>query len=169
MGDAPKAMGHGIKQRDRVHMTDAEVTAFLAEQRTMTMATLNADTTIHLVAMWYGLLDGKVVLESKAKAQKVINLRRNPAMSILVEDGDTYDQLRGVQIAGTATIVEGLDAMWPAGVAIFERYNGTYTPDRAAAVEAMLHKRVVVMLQPTRVTSWDHRKLGLPPMPVQKE
>ena len=162
----PKAMGHGIKQRDRVRMTGAEVTDFLATQRTMTMATLNADATIHLVAMWYGVHDGKVVLESKAKAQKVINLRRNPAMSILVEAGETYDQLRGVQIAGTATIVEGLDAMWPAGVAIFERYNGPYTPERAAGVKAMLHKRVIVMLQPIRVTSWDHRKLGLPPMPV---
>jgi len=116
--------------------------------------------------MWYGMLDGKVVLESKAKAQKIINLRRNPTMSILVEAGDTYDQLRGVQIAGTATIVEGLDVMWPAGVAIFERYNGPYTPERAAAVKAMLHKRVIVELHPTRVTSLDHRKLGLPPMPV---
>lgn len=166
MGDAPKAMGHGVKQRDRVRMTDAEVSDFLATQRTMTMATLNADATIHLVAMWYGMLDGKVVLESKAKAQKVTNLRRNSAMSVLVEAGDTYDQLRGVQIAGSATIIEGLDAMWPAGVAIFERYNGPYTPERADAVAAMLHKRVIVMLQPTRVTSWDHRKLGLPPMPV---
>jgi PPOX class probable F420-dependent enzyme len=159
-------MGHGIKQRDRVRMTDTEVTDFLATQRTMTMATLNADSTIHLVAMWYGMLDGKVVLESKAKAQKVANLRRNPTMRILVEAGDTYDQLRGVQIAGTATIVEGLDAMWPAGVAIFERYNRPSTPERAAGVKAMLHKRVIVELQPTRVTSWDHRKLGLPPMPV---
>jgi PPOX class probable F420-dependent enzyme len=166
MESASKAMGHGIKQRDRVRMTDAEVTDFISTQRTMTMATVNADASIHLVAMWYGVLDGKVVLESKTKAQKVMNLRRNPAMSVLVEAGDTYDQLRGVQIAGTATIIEGLDAMWSAGVAIFERYNGPYTPERAASVEAMLHKRVIVELHPTRVTSWDHRKLGLPPMPA---
>ena len=153
-------------QRAQIHMSDDEIDSFLRTSRSMTMATIGPSGVPHLIAMWYGILDGKVVLESKAKAQKVTNLRRNPTMSILVEAGETYDQLRGVQIAGTATIVEGLDAMWPAGVAIFERYNGPYTPERAAGVKAMLHKRVIVMLQPIRVTSWDHRKLGLPPMPV---
>jgi PPOX class probable F420-dependent enzyme len=154
-------MGHGVKQRDRVRMSDAEVVAFLHEQRTMTMATHGQDAMIHLVAMWFGLLDGKVVLESKAKAQKVLNLRRNPSMSVLVEAGDTYDQLRGVQIAGQVEIIEDPAAMWPAGVAIFEKYNGGYSEERRAAVEMMLHKRVIVLLHPTRVSSWDHRKLGL--------
>ena len=45
--------------------------------------------------MWYGVIDGEIWLETKAKSQKAVNLRRNPRASFLIEDGLTYDTLRG--------------------------------------------------------------------------
>jgi PPOX class probable F420-dependent enzyme len=156
------AMGHGVKQRSTVKLTEAEVTEFLAGRRTMSMATLNRDGTIHLVAMWYGFLEGAVAFETKAKAQKVVNLRRDPRLTGLVEDGDSYEELRGVSLVGHAEIVDDPERMFALGVSIFERYQGGYKPELKPFVEAMLRKRVVVKLHVDRVVSWDHRKLGLP-------
>lgn len=156
-------MGHGVKQRDKVRMTPEEVAAFLAERHSMTMSTLNADGTIHSVGMWYGFLEGEIALESKAKAQKIRNLRRNPTITLLVETGDYYEELRGVSVTGTAEIVEDPARIWELGVSVFSRYTAPYTESLRPAVEMMLNKRVAIKVTPTKTTSWDHRKLGLPP------
>ena len=154
-------MGHGVKQRDIIKMTDAEVDAFLHERRPMSLCSINHDGSIHAVAMWYGFLEGAVAFETKAKSQKVQNLRRDPRITVLVEDGDYYEELRGVELVGTAEIVEDPDRMWTLGVDLFERYYGTYTDELKSFVETMLNKRVVIKVNVTRVVTWDHRKLGL--------
>jgi PPOX class probable F420-dependent enzyme len=155
-------MGHGIKQRDIIKMTPEEVDAFLHERRPMTMCTINHDGSIHAVAMWYGFLDGAVAVETKAKAQKALNLHRDPRITCLFEDGDYYEELRGVELVGTAEIVEDQEKIWALGVNLFERYYTPYTEELRPFVETMLHKRVVLKLNVARVVSWDHRKLGLP-------
>jgi PPOX class probable F420-dependent enzyme len=150
----------GTKQRDVIRMTQQEVDEFLLGRHTMSLATINHDATVHLVAMWYGFLEGCVAIETKTKSQKVRNLRRDPRMTCMVEEGDRYEELRGVELVGTAEIVEAPERMWEMGVNLFERYQGTYTEEMRPFVEAMLHKRVVVKLHADRVVSWDHRKLG---------
>ena len=158
----------GVNQRAQIRMSDEEVTLLLQQCRTATIATTGPDGFPHLVAMWYGLLDGKVYFETKAKSQKVVNLRRDPKVSCSVEAGQSYDQLRGVAIEGTAAIIDDTssDEYWAAAVSVFERYQGPYTEEARPLVEAMMHKRVVVRIDPARVRSWDHRKLGLAAMPV---
>ena len=150
----------GTKQRDVIRMTEQEIDEFLLGRHTMSVATINHDSTVHLVAMWYGFLEGCVAIETKTKSQKVRNLRRDPRMTCMVEDGDRYEDLRGVELVGTAEIVEEPERMWEMGVNLFQRYQGTYTEEMRPFVEAMLHKRVVVKLHVDRVVSWDHRKLG---------
>ncbi|MEI8000799.1 MAG: pyridoxamine 5'-phosphate oxidase family protein [Actinomycetes bacterium] len=158
-----KAFGHGVNQRDQIRMSQEEIDAFLAETHTMNCATLNHDGTIHLVAMWYGFLEGCPALETKAKSQKVANLRRNPQITCLVEEGDTYDQLVGVEIVGRAEIVDDPERMFELGISVFERHNNVvYTPEMKPFVDQMLNKRVVVKIVPEKYVSWDHRKLGLP-------
>jgi PPOX class probable F420-dependent enzyme len=158
------AMGHGVNQRDLIKMTPEEVDAFLRERRSMTMSTISPDGSIHSVAMWYGFLEGAVAFETKAKAQKVQNLRRDPRLTCLVEAGDSYDQLRGVSLVGTGEIIDDQDRMWELGVSVFERYNAPYTDEMKPFVETMLRKRVVVKLRVNKTVTWDHRKLGLPTM-----
>lgn len=155
-------MGHGTKQRDLIKMSQDEIDAFLQEKHTATMCTLFPDGSVHAVGMWYGFLDGDVAMESKAKAQKVLNLRRDPRITVLIETGDAYEQLRGVSIIGTAEIVEDRERLWKVGVSIFSRYNAPYTDELAPFVEALIHKRVAIRVERRRLVSWDHRKLGLP-------
>jgi PPOX class probable F420-dependent enzyme len=155
-------MGHGVKQRAQIAMTPDEIQRFLEGRRSMTMCTLYPDGSIHAVGMWYGFLEGLIAVESKAKAQKVKNLRRDPRITCMIESGDYYEELQGVSIVGTAEIVEDVTRMWELGVSVLERYYMPYTEEMRPAVEAMLNKRVVIKINPTKVISWDHRKLGLP-------
>lgn len=161
-GQPVQQMGHGVKQRDLIRMTDEEVDAFIHERRPMTMCTLNHDGSIHAVAMWYGFVDRTIAIETKAKAQKAVNLGRDGRITCMFEDGDYYEELRGVELVGRAEIVEDLDKMWELGVNLFERYYGTYTEELRPFVETMLNKRIVAKVHVERTVSWDHRKLGLP-------
>jgi PPOX class probable F420-dependent enzyme len=154
----------GINQRSEITMTDDEIDAFLHERHSMSMATIGPGGRIQLVAMWYGFVDGDIGFETKAKSQKVQNLRRDPRLTVMVEDGETYDQLRGVELSGRGEIVDDAAELFRLGVSVFERYQGPYSEEMRPFVEQMLHKRVLVRLRTEKVVSWDHRKLGLPPM-----
>lgn len=155
----------GVNQRAQIVMSDDEIEDFLQRSRIITLATLGATGLPHLTAMWYGLVDGEIWFETKAKSQKAVNIRRDPRVTVLIEAGDSYDQLRGVSIEGRAEIVEDADALFKVGVSVWERYTGPYTEDMRPYVEQMLNKRVAVRVVPTRTRSWDHRKLNLPAMP----
>jgi len=159
IGTAP-GMGSGVKQRDKIKMTPEEIDAFLHGWHTMSCATYNHDGTIHLVAMWYGFMEGCPALETKAKSQKVQNLRRDPRITCMIEEGDTYDQLVGVEMVGTAEIVEEPERIFELGKSVVERTSGqTYTEEMRPAVEMMINKRVAVKINVEKFVSWDHRKL----------
>ncbi|HEX3792786.1 MAG TPA: PPOX class F420-dependent oxidoreductase [Pseudonocardiaceae bacterium] len=153
-------------QRAQITMTDDEVATFVEHSRTATLATIGPTGLPHLVAMWFAVLDGQIWFETKAKSQKAVNLRRDDRVTVMIEDGLTYDALRGVAIEGRAVIVEDPDAIWRVGVDVWERYTGPYTEDLRPGVAAMMNKRVVVRVDAERVRSWDHRKLGLNALPL---
>ena len=151
----------GVNQRSGIVLTPEEIDDFLAGSRSMTMATVGPDGQPHLVAMWFAVINGDICFETKAKSQKAVNLRRNPKISCLVEDGATYEELRGVAIEGTAEVIDDADLLWKIGVSIWERYYAPYTDEVKPFVEAMLNKRVAVRVKSDRIRSWDHRKLGM--------
>jgi PPOX class probable F420-dependent enzyme len=158
----------GTNQRSIVVMSDEEIRAFVASARTATLATVGPTGRPHLVAMWFGLLDERVCFETKTKSQKATNLRRDPGVSCMMETGDTYDALRGVAIEGTAVVISDRSDSdyWRAATSVFERYYGPSSDETRPSLEAMMHNRVIVVIEPERVRSWDHRKLGIPAMAV---
>ena len=80
---------------------------------------------------------------------------------MLVEDGDEYDHLRGVEIVGTATVTEDPEVVMPVARSVVDRYFGVENPDDLDAVAAGLaHKRSAVVIHAEKVVSWDHNKLG---------
>ncbi|GAA5062430.1 pyridoxamine 5'-phosphate oxidase family protein [Nocardia callitridis] len=156
----------GVNQRAKIIMSDSEITEFLERSRVITLASNGPQGAPHLTAMWYGLIDGEIWFETKAKSQKAVNLRRDPRVTCMVEAGETYDQLRGVSVEGHAEIVEDPERLFAVGVSVWERYTGPYSEELRPMVEGMLHKRIAIRVVPDRVRSWDHRKLDLPAMPV---
>lgn len=153
----------GIKERSRVAMSDDEIADFVAASRTAVLATLGKDGHPHLVAMAYAVIDGRIWLETKAKSQKVVNLRRDARTTLLIEDGQTYDELRGVSFEGIAEIHDDPESIFRVGVNVWERYHGPYSEEVKPQVDALMNNRVVIRVIPDRTRSWDHTKLGLPP------
>lgn len=151
-------------------MTDDEVAAFLDEHRTVHVATLGAGGAPHLTTLWYGLVDGEVTFWTYASSQKVANLERDPRVAALVEAGDAYSELRGVQLRGRARVSSDHDEVMRTAEAVYVRnadrfgdveYQGTSVSEGTREVlERMSAKRVAVTVEPEQVVSWDHGKLG---------
>ncbi|MFJ9562849.1 PPOX class F420-dependent oxidoreductase [Streptomyces fuscichromogenes] len=140
-------------------MTAAEIREFLGAGRTMTLGTHNADGSIHLAPMWYAVLDGQIVMWTYARSQKAVNLSRDARLTALVEDGEEYDALRGVQLTGRAELVTDPADVLGLGAAIHAKYHPGDT-DAEAGVRRQAAKRVGIRLVADRTVSWDHRKLG---------
>jgi PPOX class probable F420-dependent enzyme len=148
-------------------MTSEEIDTFLAEPRSMNIATYNHDGTIHLVAMWYATVDGPpsaggaIGFETFAKSQKVLNLRRDPRITALVEDGSTYDTLRGVELVGKAEVLEDAELLMDIARSVIRKHQPDVGEgDIDAVAEMMVRKRVAVRFRPEHIVSWDHTKLG---------
>ena len=149
-----------MSRRNLITMNDEEIQEFLQEQSTLQVATIGQNGYPHLVAMWYILVDHHLVFWTYAKSQKALNLQRDPRLTVLVEAGTRYEELRGVQIRGRADIINERETVQRYGELIFERYTGPLNEQTHALVTAQAAKRIVVVVNPVAVTSWDHRKLG---------
>lgn len=157
---APGSYGDGVNRRGQIQMSPEETRAFLDEARNMTMCTFDHDGTIHAVAMWYGFVDGTIAIQTKSKSQKARNLRRDPRATCLVEAGEAYNELRGVEMVGWAELVEDPDELFEIGASVFGRHIAPYTEELRPQVEVMLRNRVGAKLHVERTVTWDHRKLG---------
>jgi PPOX class probable F420-dependent enzyme len=149
-----------MSRRDQVRMTDAEIDEFLQGRHTMNVATFNHDGTIHLVAMWYGFHEGLLAFETFSKSQKIVNLRRDPRITVLVDDGDVYEELRGVELVGTADLIDDPEVAVAVARSVVQRYFPVPEDQLDGVAEMMARKRTIVRIRPDRVVSWDHRKLG---------
>ena len=141
-------------------MSDDEISSFLEAGRDLQVASINADGTPHLVTMWYAMQDGEIAFWTYGKSQKIINLRRDPRLTVLVASGEVYQQLKGVSIQGQAEIVDDPDDVLRYGEAVYERYWGPLNDTVREGVRAMCAKRVVIVVKPEKILSWDHSKLG---------
>src|SRR4029077_861455 len=150
--------GTVMNRRRQIHLSPEEQAAFFCEQRKAALATLDQDGFPHVVAMNYLAKDGAFYMTSYGKAQKVVNIRRNPKVALMIEAGDAYAVLRGVMVRGRCEIIEGAEAVRTAFAAMAEA-RGT-TPSRPSGAGDSAPKRVVLKIVPEKITSWDHRKLG---------
>ena len=154
--------------RKLIRMTPAETSAMLESTPNLSLATLDREGYPHLVAMSFALdADGNIVMTSFGKAQKVINLKRNPRVAVMVEHGTAYDKIKGVMIRGRAEIVEDTDAVLDAMrlvVGKMARLAGkAIEPGSVAISDAyrrQAQKRVVIRIHPEKWASWDHSKLA---------
>jgi nitroimidazol reductase NimA-like FMN-containing flavoprotein (pyridoxamine 5'-phosphate oxidase superfamily) len=108
--------------------------------------------------MWYGLIDDKVVFWSYAKAQKIVNLRRNPQLAIQIEEGEHPSEVRGVEIEGAARFLDDPEEIAAVGRAVL-RQGFAEDPTDEALELAGVRKRAAVVIEPVRIATWDHRKI----------
>jgi PPOX class probable F420-dependent enzyme len=149
-------------RRSQITMTDVEVLAYLESQKILNVATIGPKGHPHLVAMWYVVIDGTISFWTFGKSQKIQNLRRDPKMTGLIESGEEYQELRGVELIGTARLIDDFAGILEIGKAVAVRYNGPGAIGETALpfLEAQAHKRVGVEFEVERVVSWDHTKMA---------
>ena len=149
------------KRRTQIQMSDEEVWAFVEERKSLQVATIGRDGTPHLTTLWFALVEGRIACETFSKAQKIVNLKRDPRISVLLEDGDQYAELRGVSISGRADLYDDPDEVHPYAMAVMRRNQPEIPADKVdEAARVLASKRTAVVVVPERIVSWDHRKLG---------
>jgi PPOX class probable F420-dependent enzyme len=152
-------------QRSTVSMLGEEVAAFLREQTKVQVGTIGPEGEPHLTTLFHVVLDGRIAFWTYGRSQKIVNLRRDPRISCLLETGEEYAELRGVSIRGTARLVEEYDEVRAIGALVVRRMAGNADLGQFGddLVAQQARKRVAVVVEPTKVASWDHAKMAGPP------
>ncbi len=149
--------------RKDISMDPREVEEFLNGGRNLQVATLGSDGWPHLTTLWYTLLDGKIAFRSFSRSQRIVNLRRDSRITVLVEDGSSYEDLRGVMMRGRAELVDDRGIVLSVYAAVTSKYQFGGEKLDPQAVEAMFGshagKNTAVVVHSDHTVSWDHRKL----------
>jgi PPOX class probable F420-dependent enzyme len=153
-----------VSRRAQIRMTDEEVRTFLEQTKTIILCSTGKDGFPHPMPMWFGLEeDGAVIMTTFTKSQKILNLKRDPRVSLLAEAGETYSDLRGVVIRGNAELDTEVEKVF-ATLRKVSRRMGTLPAEDTEAIReglrASARKRCMIRVEPEKVVSWDHRKLG---------
>ena len=147
-------------RRNEIEMTEEEIRAFLAERPVMQCATVGPRGLPHMVPLWFVTEGLDLIGWTYAKSQKARNLERDPRATIGLEDGVRYHELRGVMFECDVRLERDPARVEEYGLRLFDRYaEGGLTPEIRAMVAKQAQKRVGLRFVPTRVVSWDHRKL----------
>lgn len=148
-----------MNKQTQIQMTPTEQAEFLQRARTMTLCTIDKDGYPHAVAMAFMVKDGCVYMTSYRKAQKVVNIRRNPKVAVMVEAGTQYNELKGVMIRGRCEVIDEPDEVWKLMREIRAFQAGGTPAPADAVVQARAQKRAVLQIIPEKIASWDHSKL----------
>jgi PPOX class probable F420-dependent enzyme len=146
-------------RRDQIKMSQAELFAFLDEEFVMTCATVGPNGRPHLMPLWF-VRSGPVLRGwTFAKSQKAKNLERDPRATLQVEAGVEYQDLRGAMLECDVRIERETELVAEYGVDLVDRYAGG-NEDMKDFFRAQAPKRIGMTFEPTRIVTWDHRKLG---------
>jgi nitroimidazol reductase NimA-like FMN-containing flavoprotein (pyridoxamine 5'-phosphate oxidase superfamily) len=167
-----------VSRREQIRMSEAEAAAFLAEERTMTCATIGARGWPHLMPLWYVLREPpagesnpptpRLWAWTYAASQKVRNMERDPRATLQVEAGEQYQELRGLMLECEVVVHGQIDTVKTLGHQIFARYAvprgqppvAELPAEVAAVIDKQAAKRVALEFVERQRVSWDHRKLG---------
>lgn len=128
-------------------MLSPVVRAFLAEPRFAVLATINRDGSPQQTVMWYDL-EGDAILMNTAEGRiKADNLRRDPRVSICVEDGYRY-----VTITGRACLIEDQERAQADIARLAIRYHGAERA-RSIAEQFRGQHRITILVPIERVSA----------------
>jgi len=88
------------KRRATTQMTPNEIAAFLDSQRTLILVTLRKDGSPVAHPMWFAKLGDALYINTQRKSLKARNVSHDMRVCAVVEDGESYFELRGVRVEG---------------------------------------------------------------------
>ena len=132
------------------------------------IATVDDKGRINLTPMWFGWAEGKIFITGRG--QKVVNLRRNPACTILVDRNEKFPELQAIMMQGKARILETAEeeaaesGLTEVRAQMGAKYNGGHgkapvdDPPPNQATAGGKNRRWIVF-EPDRTVTWDNYKL----------
>jgi PPOX class probable F420-dependent enzyme len=152
-----------VSRRDQIQLNGDELLELLETERVAIVSSFGPRGWPHSMPMWFVPRGGEIWIWTYAKSQKVRNLERDPRVTVLVETGHEYGELRGAMIEAEAEIHSDFETVLGFAEELTLRYAvgiSSVDGDAKAALEAQAPKRVAIHFKPVRIASWDHRKLG---------
>jgi general stress protein 26 len=154
-----------MSRRDQIRMTPDELTAYLDEQKVINVATIGPNGRPHPAPLWYYPHEVGVATWTYGSSQKAKNLERDPRATVLIEDGESYEKLRGISLEADVEVIADTAVVTRMGIKLMQRYAGAkpgdpVPDDLAALVLKQAPKRIGLVFKPTKIVSWDHSKLG---------
>jgi hypothetical protein len=154
MTDLPGQQRRGRK----IAMSKAEVDEFLAREHTCRIATAGPAGP-HLTALWFAWDGSALWLTSIVRSQRWADLARDPRVSVLIDAGTDYGELRGVELRGRVETVGEVPRTGQPDERLAE-------PERLfarkyAGSDVMRHdgRHAWLRLVPDTIVSWDFRKI----------
>jgi PPOX class probable F420-dependent enzyme len=143
----------------KIAMTTDERDAFLASARTCRVATVAGDGSPHVTPLWFAWDGGALWLTSIVRSQRWTDLERDNRVSVVVDAGDDYMELHGVELRGRAVPVGEVPRTG-------EPAPELDTPERIYADKyaggQIFHdgRHAWLRITPEKVVSWDFRKIA---------
>jgi PPOX class probable F420-dependent enzyme len=156
-----------MSMREAIRMDDAEVAAFLAAGFRAHVSTINRDGSPHVVPVTYVVLDGRLAFWADNVSQKMVNLQRDPRLACVVDDGVEFQELRGVEVLGTAALTDDAATNERIADLFCLKVPEEHREMARGTLLGLAAERTAVSVHPTRVNSWDHNKLfGVKPQDI---
>ncbi len=151
-------------RRKLIELTAAEIGDYLDAKKTLIIVSNGKHGYPHAMPMWFTRdAAGCLYCTTYPKSQKVLNWRRDPRATLLVESGLDYNELKGVMIYANCEVINQRKLVADTLMAINtggRKLDAAATAKLRKSVAAVAIKRVVLKFTPTRYISWDHAKLG---------
>ena len=147
-----------MSRRDQIGLTENEVRKYVEASKTIILVSQGPGGFPHPMPMWFAVDDdGSICMATYRSSQKIKNIQRNPRVSLLVESGVTYAELKGVVIYGHAEIIDDFERVTDVLLAAAGAESNKSTRRGVAKTAA---KRYLIRVKPERIVSWDHAKLA---------
>jgi hypothetical protein len=151
----------------KLALSTEELDELMASSGNMRIATAGPGARINLTPLWFSWVNGKVYFTGRG--QKVVNLRRHPAATVLVDRNERFPELIGAMFQGSARVLENADeeaadpdleaVRWQHGTKYAGGHGEDPVPRRSEATAIGETNRWVVFT-PERLVSWDNRKIA---------
>ena len=151
-------------RRELIALSDDEMRAYAAEAKTLIIVSNGKDGFPPPMPMWFYADDElNFYFTTFRKSQKVLNFRRDPKATLLIESGEEYAQLKSLMVYANTEVIDDLETVISTLVAVNSK-GADLDADQLSrlrdGVAKTAEKRVVLKFIPERFVSWDHAKLG---------
>ena len=147
-------------RRNLIEMSDSELDQYLTTSKTLIIVSNGRNGFPHPMPMWYYAKPERTCYcTTFTKSQKVLNFRRDPKATLLIESGLEYSRLKGLVIYAETEVIEDRETVVDTMIRVNDKNNGDLSDSELKGLNKTAEKRVALKFTPLEFVSWDHTKL----------